>query len=79
MKTITSGFMSLDWKDAAKGLLMAVIVPAIAIIEQSVQAGSLTLNWKTIGGAALAGGLGYLMKNFFTPAKEVAPANPLAK
>ena len=75
----TSNLFALDWKDIAKGLLMAVIVPVIAIIEQSVQTGNLTFDWKVIGGAALAGGLGYLVKNFFTPPATTSPANPVAK
>lgn len=75
----TSKLFSLNFQDLAKGLLMAVIVPVIAIIEQSVQAGNLTFDWKVIGGAALAGGLGYLTKNFFSPSVIVSPSNPVAK
>ncbi|HEY4326155.1 MAG TPA: hypothetical protein VGN20_19365 [Mucilaginibacter sp.] len=70
----TSTLFSLNFQDLAKGLLVAVGGAVIAAIETSVQAGSLTFNWKTIGGVALASGLSYLAKNFFTPAQTITPA-----
>ena len=69
----TSSLFSLDFKDLGKGLLVAVGGAVIAAIENSLQAGSLSFNWKAIGSVALAAGLSYLAKNFFTPAKTVAP------
>ncbi len=62
----TSPLFSLNFKDLGKGLLVAVGGAVIAAIETSIQAGSLTFNWKTIGGVALAAGLSYLVKNLFT-------------
>ena len=70
----TSSLFTLDFKDLGKGLLVAVGGAVIAAVETSIQAGSLTLSWKTIGGVALAAGLSYLGKNFFTPAQLVTPA-----
>jgi hypothetical protein len=70
----TSSLFSLDFKDLGKGLLVAVGGAAIAAIETSIQAGSLTFDWKAIGGVALAAGLSYLVKNLFTPAQTVTPA-----
>ena len=52
-----------DW---IKGLIMAVLVPVLYIIQNSIAAGSLTFNWKEIGIAALSGLVAYLLKNFFT-------------
>ena len=69
----TSSLFSLDFKDLGKGLLVAIGGAVIAAIETSFQAGVLTFNWKTIGGVALAAGLSYLGKNFFTPAQVVTP------
>ena len=69
----TSSLFSLDFKDLGKGLLVAVGGAVIAAIETSVQAGSITFSWKTIGGVALAAGLSYLAKNFFTPSQTVTP------
>ena len=70
----TSPLFTIDFKDLGKGLLVAVGGAVIAAIETSVQAGALTFSWKAIGGVASAAGLSYLVKNFFTPAQTVTPA-----
>lgn len=62
----TSAFLSLDFKDLAKGLLMAILTPALLIVQQSLDLGSLTFNWKQIAMASVAGAVAYLVKNFFT-------------
>lgn len=45
---------------------MAVLTPAVLIIQQSLDAGVLVFNWKSIGMAAIAGGAAYLVKNLLT-------------
>jgi hypothetical protein len=70
----TSPLFSLDIKDLGKGLIVAIGGAVITAIENTIQAGSLTFNWKAIGSIALAAGLSYLGKNFFTSAKTVTPA-----
>ena len=65
-----SNFLSLNWNDFGKGLLMAVLTPVLVLVQQSVDAGSLVFNWKSLAIAAVAGGVGYLIKNFFTPNKN---------
>ena len=70
----TSPLFSLNLKDLAKGLSVAVGGAVVAAIETSIQSGTVTFNWKNIGGVALAAGLSYLGKNFFTPAQTVTPA-----
>lgn len=72
----TSGLFSLNLQDLGKGLIMAVLVPVVTIVEQSIQAGSLIFNWTSIGMAAAGGGLAYLVKNFLTPAQIVIPSQP---
>lgn len=67
-----SSFLSLNWKDLAKGFLMAVLTPVFVIVQQSLELGELTLNWKSIALSAVAGGVAYLVKNFFTPAQKTA-------
>lgn len=67
----TSNLFTLNLADFAKGLLMAILTPAMLIIQQSLDAGVLVFNWKTIGLGAIAGGFAYLVKNFFTsPVKQ---------
>ncbi len=67
----TSSLFTLDFKDLSKGLLVAIGGAVIAAIETSLQAGSLTFNWKSIGGVGLAAGISYLGKNFFTSAQTI--------
>lgn len=62
-----SPLFTLNWNDVLKGLLMAVITPALFLIQQAIENGQFTFNWKQIGMAAIAGGVAYLAKNFFTP------------
>lgn len=72
----TSNLFNLDFKDLTKGLIVAAGGAAIAAVQNSLQAASLTFNWKAIGLTALAAGLSYLTKNFFTPAQIVQNAGP---
>ena len=66
--TVTSEKYAINWKDTLKGLLVAVGTSVIVIVQASLDAGSLQFNWKQIVMAALAAGIAYLAKNFFTPA-----------
>lgn len=70
----TSNLFSLNLQDLGKGLLVAAGGAVIAAVESSLQIGQFSINWKTIGSVALAAGLSYLAKNFFTPAQTVTPA-----
>lgn len=72
----TSTQYSVNMKDILKGLLIAVITPVITIIYTSLQAGTITFNWKIIGMTALAAALAYIIKNFLTPAKIIVDATP---
>ena len=52
-----------DWERA---FVIAIITAPLTIILQSVNAGSLVINWKTILAAALSGGIAYILKNLGT-------------
>ena len=69
--TASSGPYALDLRDVIKGLIMAVLVPVLTIIMDSINNGSLTFDWKQIGIAAIGGFVGYLIKNFFTQSQIV--------
>ena len=69
----TSSLFTLDFKDLTKGLLVAIGGAVITALQTSLESGSFAFNWRKIGGVALAAGLSYLAKNFFTPAKTVIP------
>ncbi len=70
----TSPLFSLNLADLGKGLLVSAGGAAITALESAIRAGSFSFDWKTIGGVAVAAGLSYLGKNFFTPAKMITPA-----
>lgn len=64
---VTSGLFSINWKDALRGLLVASITAALILIQNQLSTG-VVLNWKEIGTTAGLAGIGYLIKNFLTPA-----------
>lgn len=61
-----SKLFTLNNKDFLKGLIMAILISAITIIQQSLNSGTLVLDFKAILIASISGALAYLMKNFFT-------------
>ena len=61
-----SKIFQLNWLDLVKGLVMAILTPIVVIVQQSIEAGTFTFDWKVIGLAAIGGGFAYLVKNFFT-------------
>ena len=61
-----STLFTLNTSDFIKGLLMAVLSTVITIVYQTVEAGSLVFDWKSIGTMALTSALAYIMKNLFT-------------
>ena len=63
---MNSTFLNLNANDFLKGLIMAVLSTVITIVYQTVEAGSLTFDWKAIGTMALTTALAYIMKNLFT-------------
>lgn len=70
-KKVISKQFSLKWRDVVRGFILAVLTPSLLIIQQSLEAGSLTFNWHQIGMAAVAGGGAYLIKNFLEPTKAI--------
>tara|TARA_R110000868_G_scaffold131960_1_gene342347 strand:+ start:589 stop:807 length:219 start_codon:yes stop_codon:yes gene_type:complete len=61
-----SKFLSLNSIDFVKGLVVSVFSAVITVIYTSLQTGSLSFDWKSIGITALTTALAYLMKNFIT-------------
>jgi len=68
---VSSAKWSVDLRDLAKGLILAVIVPVITVILQSVEAGSFKLDWQAIGTTALSALSGYILYKLPQPAKEI--------
>jgi IMP dehydrogenase/GMP reductase len=59
---------TVKMSDFQRGLAVAILTTPLTIIYDTVTATPmvLTFDWKRILGAALAGGIGYLLKNLFT-------------
>ena len=69
---MSSKFLKLNVLDFLKGLLMAVLVPALIVIQTSFESGQLVLDWKVIVTTSLAGGIGYLLKNLLSGYKKTS-------
>lgn len=63
---VTSKQYTLDWRDAAKGFIVAAITAGVTVIAESLETGTLHFDWKNIGIVSLTAGIAYLTKNFFT-------------
>jgi len=62
-----SDFLTLNYKDFAKGFVMAVLGAVLGLVYSAIQTGTLsTINWATIVQCAGAAGIGYLIKNYFS-------------
>lgn len=78
--TVTSKKYWLNAKDFLKGMFIAIGTSVFTVVQTSLDAGQLVLNWKTIITVALAASVTYLLKNFFTPAsvQKVIPNSEVA-
>ena len=63
---MNSPFLNINLNDLSKGLILAVLTSVLTVIYTTVQAGSLSFDWKLIATTALTSGIGYLIKNLFT-------------
>lgn len=59
---------SIKMTDWQRGLVVAILTTPFTIIYDLVIQGSLIFDWKKIIAAAIAGGLGYILKNIVTGA-----------
>ena len=63
---MNSVFMMLNSKDLLKGFIVAVVSAIINFLYNTIQSGTLILDWKAMLVTALTAGLAYLTKNLFT-------------
>jgi len=61
-----SKLLRLNIDDFAKGLIVAMLTSVMAVAAESLNHGSLFLNWTLIANSAIIGGLGYLSKNLLS-------------
>jgi uncharacterized membrane protein YebE (DUF533 family) len=66
---------SLNLRDAINGLVVAVGGAVVSVLQTSFTSGSFTINWTQLGSVALAAGLAYIGKNYFSkPTETTAPS-----
>jgi len=75
-----SKFLSLNWHDLKKGLLIAVLTPVLVELQSVWSTGSISVSVAQLGVIALSGLVAYLLKNLFegddnTPTLQGAKAN----
>jgi hypothetical protein len=72
----TSQQFSVNWADAGKGLVVAVITAVLTALLPILESGTFDINWKQILIVGATAGVGYLLKNFFTPTEVVVKKVP---
>ena len=71
--------MTLNWWDAIKGLLVAVIGAILTVVLQTLQNGGLLWTWafwQPILFTGLTAGIAYILKNFFQNSEGKPTAEP---
>jgi hypothetical protein len=82
VQEIQSKFGSINWRDFLKGLLIAGIIPVVAILYKIISHWldssdeALVIDWKEVIRAAFYGFTAYLGKNFFEPTQTVIIVKP---
>lgn len=66
----TSAFLSLNLKDFLLGLLFSILVPIIAVIEDSLKQGQLYFNWDVIIATSIASAIAYIKIALFSGSKS---------
>lgn len=78
---ITSKFLSIQWRDVVKGLLIAVLTPVVLSLWDVVQHWlntdeQLIIHWKGLIKSGIGAGVAYLAKNYFEATKTVKIIKP---
>ena len=60
-----SKFLSLNWHDLKKGLLIAVLTPVLVELQSVLSTGSFGVDPVQLGAIAASGLVDYLLKNLF--------------
>lgn len=71
-----TSFLSVSQKDFLKSFIVAIISGVFAFIAPAVQSGEFSFDWTTIWHTAVAAGVAYLAKNFFSPAPKTVQIDP---
>ena len=67
---MNSSLFTLNSKETIKGLVVAVLTAVITVVYNTIQAGTLVLDWKSISIAAVSAALAYITKNLLTNSSD---------
>ena len=76
-QVITSEKYSVNWRDAIKGLVVAVITAVLSTIYSGIEQGGdlADINYMSVLKIAVTAGIGYILKNWlFEPPKTIVVA-----
>lgn len=67
-----SELFKLNWKDALKGCVVAVLSAGLTAVVTVLQSGAFptTADWKNIAMVAVTAGASYILKNFLTNSND---------
>lgn len=77
IEVILSKQFSLIGRDYLRGLIIAALTAGLVVLQAAIDTGS--INWKQVCMAALAGGVGYLIKNGLLEPTKVITSVPADK
>lgn len=63
-----SNLWTVKLSDIQRAFIVAVLAGPLGILYDWATMENFQLNWRSVAKGAVAGGIGYLMKNFFTGA-----------
>lgn len=66
----TSKKYSINWHDALKGFITASLTSLLFFVQESLDQGDFVFDWKKLAMSFVGGGIGYLIKQFFTDAPK---------
>lgn len=76
---VTADTGKLNYKDLLKGALMVAITAILTAAYSAIESGGFeTINWKAVLTTGAIAGVGYLVKNLFTP-PQIVLENPPQK
>lgn len=61
-----SVFASLNVQDFFKGMVVAVLSAVVTFLYNSMESGTVVLNWKAIATTSITAALAYIIKNYLT-------------
>lgn len=71
-----STFLSLNWRDAVNGLVMAILAAIVEYFYTGASSGNFSFTFTGVWHAVVVAVLPYLMKNFFSGKTTDPPRTP---